>query len=247
MRKITKWLVTFFATALFAMSFMGCFGARGGDSSSDLREKTLTVYNGETASTYTVMVNSMAEIDAPTKKGYYLEGIYDQEMGGTKYFDCLGKALVKWEKSFPTTLYARWMDISTLSQEATVFGNEPTEFGVSTGRKKVTLNKEFVSALKGNFDNNLKIQYSVEMKAGQGFGVEEFEVYVKGYDNDGADRHYICKETAPEGSFAKFTGTVEVESNDFTEGNIYITAAKTTSAVYPVMYIRNLTITVTFA
>lgn len=215
-------------------------------------QSTVTVYDGENSSQLVATYGEKPSLTVTGKKGYYLEGVFDAQEGGTKYFDSLGNSLLKWESSFPTTLYMRWGDIRTLQEEISVFGNEP-QGGGSSGRRtaEVKLSDPFVSALKGNFDEKLKIEYSIDLKTGEGWEASPIRMEVKGYDNTGADKYAVFEVTPTVGTFSTFTGSAKISATDFADGNIYVCVLNTKGAIgalaYPVFYSRNLTLKISFA
>ena len=215
-------------------------------------QSTITLYNGDQSTQCVAQYGQTATITVPIKKGYYLEGYFDAQEGGTKYFDAKGDSLLKWEKTFPTVFYAHWGDIFTLQQDVIVFGNELKDGGNSGQRTaKIKLNDEFISALKSNFDGKLKIDYSIDLKTGTGYETASpIGMYIKGYDNSGAERYTIFTHTPSIGTFSTFTGSAEVDAADFLDGNVYIVVWNTRKYMgawaYPVYYSRNLTLSISF-
>ncbi len=225
----------------------------GSDFDTTPKTQTIAVYQDETSESYSVTFGKMAEIEIPSKQDYYFIGAYDAMEGGMKYFDEEGKSLLAWEETFPTTFYVRWGDISELKCTLNVFDNEPKSGGSSGQRTaKAVLDTEFISALKGNFDKQLKIEYSIDLKTGAGYETASpIGLYLKGYDNSGADRHTIFTHTPIVGEFSTFTGMTEIDANDFVNGNIYVVLWNTKKYMgawaYPVYYSRNFTMIISFA
>ncbi|MBE5730357.1 MAG: hypothetical protein E7350_00205 [Clostridiales bacterium] len=253
MKKVIKFIVLSLTLYLLSLFMIGCSlfinKEKVGEGYS---QSTLTLYDGENATQYVAKYGTKVSITiTATKKGYYFEGYYDAEEGGIKYIDGDGNSLVKWEQSFPTILYARWGDISTLLQEINVFDNEPQDGGFSGQRTAIVkLNKEFNSALKSNFNEKIKIEYSIDLKIGNGWTASPIGMYVKGYDNSGAKRYTVFTHTPTVGEFSTFTGNVEITASDFVDGNIYIVVWNTKKQMgawaYPVYYSRNLTLKISF-
>ncbi len=242
----------FISTSITACSL---FSSSNNPGDSTPKTQDITVYKDDTPTTYTLTLGEVAEIDVFTKSGYYFNGAYDSAVGGTKYFGLDGKSLLAWEKTFPTTFYAQWKNIADLQSTFNVFGNEPQSGGTSGQRTKtITLDDDFVSAIKGNFDKKLKIEYTIDLKTSSAFDIDTahpIRMYVKGYNNSGAEQHVIFTHTPLLDSFSTFTGSVEIPANDFASGNIYIVVRNTQkfmmSWAYPVFYSRNLTLNVSFA
>ena len=248
MKKLIRSIVLTLTLCLLFSFMTGCsLFADKNEVGEGFTQSTLTLYDGETSTQYVAKYGEKATITVSTKKGYYLEGYFDAQEGGTKYIDGEGKSLLDWDKSFPTTLYARWSDISTLIQEISVFGNEP-KTGGSSGQRTATieLNDNIKTALKSNFDEKIKIEYTIDLKTGSGWTASPIGMYVKGYESSGAERYTIFTHTPPVNEFETFTGSVEISATDFVDGNIYIvvwnTEAQNGSWAYPVYYSRNLTL-----
>ena len=252
MKRLIRSIVLTLTLCLLFSFLTGCsLFADKNEVGEGYTQSTLTLYDGETSTQYVAKYGEKASITVSTKKGYYLEGYFDAQEGGTKYIDGEGKSLFDWEKSFPTTLYARWSDVSTLVQEVSVFDNEPKDGG-SSGQRTATieLNDALKSALKSNANGKIKIEYSIDLKTGSGWTPSPIGMYVKGYDNSGAERYEVFTHTPTVGEFSTFTGSVEIAVADFVDGNIYIvvwnTKAQNGAWAYPVYYSRNLTLKISF-
>ncbi len=242
-------------TLCFLLSFAaGCsLFADENEAAEGGSRVTLTLNDEDGETEKVVTYGEKATVEIPTKKGYYFVGYFDSQEGGTKYFDGNGKALLQWKKDFPIVLYAQWGDIRTLKSEITVFDNEPKDGGSSGQRTaKIRLDEEFIAALQGNFDAKLNIEYTVDLKTGEGWEVASpIGLYIKGYDNSGAERYTVFTHTPKIGEFSTFTGSVEIEARDFTDGNIYFVLWNTKKQLgawgYPVYYSRNLILNISFA
>lgn len=250
MKKLIRSIVLTLTLCLLFSFITGCsLFADKNEVGEGFTQSTLTLYDGDNSTQYVAKYGEKTTITVSTKKGYYLEGYFDAQEGGTKYIDGEGKSLLNWEKSFPTTLYARWSDISTLIQQISVFGNEPEDGGFGGQRTAtVELSDELKSALKSNFDEKIKIEYTIDLKTGSGWTASPIGMYVMGYDNYGAERYEVFTHTPTVGEFSTFTGSVEIAAADFVDGNIYIvvwnTKAQNGSWAYPVYYSRNLTLNI---
>ncbi len=236
-------------TMCLLFSFMtGCNLFSGGNETGEgFTQSTITLYNEENLMQYIAKYGEKATISIPSKKGYYFEGYFDSREGGTKYIDSEGNSLLNWEKSFPTVLYAHWNDLSTLVQEVTVFDNEPESGGMSGQRSAtVRLSSELKSAIKSNFDGKIKIEYSIDIKTGEGWTASPIAMYVKGYESSGAERYEVFKYRPIVGEFTTFSGSVEIAAADFVDGNLYLviwnTEKQNGSWAYPVYFSRNLTL-----
>lgn len=252
MKRVTKGLAAGLIVACTFLCATGCRFFGNDQADGENGSTTITLYDDLEAEEYKAEYGRSVSVDAPVKKGYYLEGYFDALAGGTKYFDSAGESLVRWEENFPTKLYARWGELSSFREEVTVFGNEAKDGG-SSGRRTATIktSKEFLSAVKGNFDRKLKLEYSVDLKTGSGYEeASPIEFYVKGYDSAGAEKYTVFTHTPKIGEFSTFTGSAEFAANDFTDGIFYATLFNTKKYMgawaYPVFYSRNLTLTISF-
>ncbi|MBQ9084446.1 MAG: hypothetical protein IJY24_02200 [Clostridia bacterium] len=248
MKKHIRSVVLILTLCLFLSFMTGCsIFVKKDNGGEGFTQSTLTLYDGENSTQYVAKYGEKTAISITAKNGYYLEGYFDAQEGGTKFIDGEGKSLLDWEKSFPTTLYARWRDISTLIQELSVFGDEPQDGGISGQRSAtIELNDDLKSALKSNTNEKIKIEYTIDLKIGNGWSASPIGMYIKGYESSDAERYTIFTHTPPVNEFETFTGAVEVNASDFADGNLYITVWNTRkqngSWAYPVYYSRNLTL-----
>ena len=248
MRRIKK-ILTFSMLILFStICLASCSLFPNSDNIFPSTEAMIEINFDEIKVEQVVKYNQSVTVEVKNKKEYYLEGIYDEEEGGTKYFDSLGKSLVAWKKEFPTTFYARYGSIYELEQEIEVYGNEPKSCNGNNDSNKYVLYKEyklddlFISALNKNFDKKIKVNYSVDLKIN-----DEFDT---SYNNKGADEHEVFKILPTTNNFTTYTGSVDISANDFANGNIYVYVKSTRSTFIgfaSYFYIRNLNITISFA
>ena len=159
MKKLIKSIVLTLTVCILFSFLTGCsLFADKNEVGEGFTQSTVILYDGESSTQYVAKYGEIATVSVGSKKGYYFDGYFDAEEGGTKYIDGAGKSLIAWEKSFPTSLYARWIEVSSLVQEANVFDNEPTHGGASGQRTAtVKLSSELKSAVKSNFDGKIKI------------------------------------------------------------------------------------------
>jgi hypothetical protein len=249
MKKTVKF-ITFALMACLMLSLMaGCSVFMDKNEVGEgYTQSTLTFCDGDDSMQCVAMYGQEIEITPPTKNGFYLDGYYDSPDGGVKYFGGDGRSISKWEESFPTTLYARWNDISDLKLTIEVFGSDAEDGGVSGQRTStVKLSDEFRNALKNNSDSRIKIEYSIDLKTGNGWTPSPIGMYVKGSDNSGAERHEVFTHTPSVGTFSTFVGSVKLPVADFLNGNLYLvvwnTEKQNGSWAYPVYYSRNLVLT----
>ncbi len=250
MKNTVKILALSIIVSILTACISGCSLFVDKDKDAEgITKSTLTIYDEGVSTQIVAKYGEKVSIPKAIRAGYYLEGYFDKEEGGKKYFDAEGQSVNNWSKEYPSVFYARWADISSLTISFDVFGNEPKHGGSSGQRTaEVSLDKAFVSAIFGNTDRNLKIEYSIDLKTGNGYEPSPIGMYVKGYDNSGAERYTVFTHTPTVGEFSTFNGSVEIHAADFVDGNIYIviwnTKAYAGSWAYPVYYSRNLTIKV---
>ena len=245
MRKCVRWMGMMVTLCLLILSVSACGGTE--KAGEGITESTLTLYNGEESVQYVAQYGREASVSVPQKSGYYFLGYFDAENGGTKYIDGSGRSTKKWEKSDPTALYAQWDSVSNLSREISVFGNEP-EQGNAGGQRTATvqLDEELRAAIQGNATYKLKIEYRVDLKTGDNWDPSPIAMYIKGYDNAGAEKHDVFTLTPVAGEFSTFEGSAAIPAGDFVDGNLYVvlmnTKAQNGSLAWPTYYSRNLTL-----
>lgn len=247
MKKIIRVSLAAVIMCLLFSLMTGCNLFVDNEVGEGFTQSTLTLYTGDNSTQYVAKYGEKATISIPSRKGYYFEGYFDSQEGGIKYINSEGSSLMNWEKSFPTALYAHWNDLSTLVQEVTVFDNEPKSGGASGQRTAtVRLNNELKSAIKSNSDGKIKIEYSIDVKTGEGWDAVPVAMYVKGYESSGAERYEIFKYRPIVGEFTTFEGSIEIAAADFVDGDLYFvlwnTEKQNGSWAYPVYYSRNLTL-----
>lgn len=85
--------------------------------------------NGGTASISATYDSAMPSITIPTRTGYTFEGYWTETNGGgTQYYTASGVSARDWDKTFETTLYAKWSRINQLTIQSQ-FGTASPEPG----------------------------------------------------------------------------------------------------------------------
>ena len=163
-KKISFVLVVVFLIACVAM-LSGCNalikGKQTPHTELDHRAestKRITIVNGGDTLEKTVEYGTVPTIKPYTKSGYYFEGVFDSEVGGTKYFDTDGNAVMVWKAGNPNTLYTRFIPISELHYNSVVQSYDST----IERYIKYALPIRFLNALEGNKDKNviIKVRFS---------------------------------------------------------------------------------------
>lgn len=114
----------------------------------------ITIVNDDETFGKTVEYGTAPTINPYTKRGYYYEGVFDSEVGGTKYFDTNGNAVTVWKGGYPSTLYVRYIPISELHYVSTT-----QTYDSSIERYiKYPMPTRFINALEGNKDKNVIIK-----------------------------------------------------------------------------------------
>lgn len=117
-------------------------------------------------STFMVTEGQVANVTSFTKPGYYLMGIYDQNEGGTRYFDSSGESTTVWQKTYPTTLYAQWGKIGELSKMlGAKFQEEAYEYTWAVNLIWA-IPSDFLNAVNGNLTKDITITLSFRLKEG---------------------------------------------------------------------------------
>ncbi len=141
------------------MLLSGCSLLGENDSSIPPAETvSITLHDENYADTFSVEVGKQASITELTKQGYYSKGYYDSATGGEKYFEADGTSVSVWSKSYPTDLYVQYAPISEFCYEKTYI-TKGEEFSYYTGQS-VSVKGEFLNAIKGNLNKNVKIEVS---------------------------------------------------------------------------------------
>ena len=246
MNKLTKITALTIALSCLFIFMTGC--SLSGNTGEGFTQSTITLYDEDTSVQYVAKYGEYTAVSVPTKQSYYLEGYYDAQDGGTKYIGSDGKSESKWEKSFPTELYAHWADISELKATVNVFDSNPKDGGTSARRTAIVkLDKELKAILASNPGAKIKVEYTVDLKIGANITPFEVEMYFKGEDDPSAERYSVFTVTPTVGSFTTYSGVKEIDASAFAGGEIYLTlltSTKTNGALaHSVFYSSNLTLT----
>lgn len=145
LRKKVGILIVLLILAFVPLTFTGCF-------SNEESMATYTVQYSNNGRIYKVEVEDGAtySIDVPTKTGYVFSGLFDAEVGGTKYVSADGVSVSAFYDKKNIVLYAQFLPIDyTLFfniQDAEVVGNfsnsKVVTFGQNLGSLPTNLSKK---------------------------------------------------------------------------------------------------------
>ncbi len=202
------------------------FGTEGTDNPPAKTEPVvLTIKGGNYEYTQEVTIGEEARVELPLKNQYFCSGLYSEENGGTKYFDSDGTSTMKWQASFPTTLYAQWEDIHSLSWTAPInFDSTAATFG---WKKSVeyTLPSDFCNAIEGNLSETLLISVTFkgmdELFVGTYSETWAISISDLGLDESGREI-YATKQITTDKNYKTFTLSFEVDASCAKNGQFVI-------------------------
>ena len=142
-------------------------GSSSGDNSGSNNtpaSSTVTIYFGDASSTYTIKKSGYAEIYVLAgNSGKMIEGIYDSQSGGTKYFDVAEDGsyftnLNPWNTSNPSTYYAHYSDAYTSYTSSTIKNEDPSA-SISGAYR---LDKRFIKTIMENPDATVTFNFTFQ-------------------------------------------------------------------------------------
>ncbi|MBQ4072020.1 MAG: hypothetical protein IJD51_06395 [Clostridia bacterium] len=132
----------------------------GGDSTPPAPEKkTITIHDGTYSESLEVEIGKQAKITSLSKQGYFSNGYFDSENGGTRYFDASGTSLAVWSTSNPTDFYVQYSPISEFNNKAEFCTDKASSFGYHICTK-ISFSPKFKNALSANLDKTVKIDFT---------------------------------------------------------------------------------------
>lgn len=171
MKRIFNFLIVLMFVIILGLCVYGCGSNNYDDEQTKLEEKLeknidININVDGSINTFMVTEGQIANVTSFTKPGYYLKGVFDKNEGGVKYFDSNGESTTVWQKTYPTTLYAQWGELSELSKTlATKFSEEASYYTWSVNLAWA-LPSDFVNAVKGNLAENIVVTLSFRLKEG---------------------------------------------------------------------------------
>lgn len=152
-------------------------GSGDGGDNPQPKTQTISVYNGDTLTTYTVTIGEVAEIDIFTKPEHYFVGAYDSPEGGTKYFDGNGNSTMVWGVGNPDTYYVRFKSIYDLTYTAKQREEDPYKWnGVSEKYVTFTFSEELRNAVSANLDTNIVVDVSVDISCDSSWSFKDIDL-----------------------------------------------------------------------
>lgn len=246
MKYYTKKIILIYVLFFLVFFLMGCSEFSGGQTTRTTKS-IIVLNNGEEIS-FNVTMDKQINVGVLYKQGYYLSGYYDQNEGGTMYFDSEGKSVSVWQNSFPDVFYPRWSSLSNLSFEGNDEG--PFEGPKYAGQSDVgfyyDLDNKFVSGIKGNLNATLRISISFKMKV---IGTSIKSVTVNVADGTGSSAETYNSSTISINTLDEYVLQnliLEVPAEIGKDGRIYILFDKQRVGTGGNYYIKDFILNISF-
>lgn len=179
------------------------------------------------------------------KIGYFLDGFYDQNENGTKYFDTTGKSVSTWDDSFPTLFYTRWKTLDNLSYQNTLVSESESLSSFSAEHFVTTdLPSDFYNGIKGNLLS--KIYVTVKMKLKIGSWTSYFDFLMKDGGNSSGETYYHVKLSKQSSDYYLYDFSFLVDAEVGHNGNFHFILAPDSFNLNDDHYIKNFDISVIF-
>lgn len=174
MKKVLTALVLLLCCLL---SFTGCsllFGpgypsgsnnSDNGSSGNAPSSSVVTIYFGSSSTKYTIKDNDYAEIHIlATNDGTMIEGIYDSQSGGTKYFDLSTDGtyftnLNPWNSYYPQTFYAQYTNSATSYTSSVINYEDPA----SSIKGTYALDRNLIKTIINNPSSTVNFQFTFQV------------------------------------------------------------------------------------
>lgn len=258
MKKTAKLATLFLCVIMIISSLTACSivsnqpdgsGSGSGGDDPTPKTQTISVYNGDTPTTYTVTLGEVAEIDVFTKPGYYFVGAYDSAEGGTKYFDGNGNSTMVWGAGNPDIYYVRFESISGLSFSQTLRDEDPYKWANGGFWTAFTLSNEMIQAINGNLGADLNVTISFDAACEQKWQLDK--VYLTNMKSGGIN--HICIDDKSEGQlladgkYKTFSYTFTIEAKEFKAGEVYLYVHNSTLVSNTKYFVKNAVLNICFA
>lgn len=258
MKKTAKLATLFLCVIMIISSLTACsifsnqpddsVSGGGGDNPTP-KTQTISVYNGDIPTTYTVTLGEVAEIDVFTKPGYYFVGAYDSAEGGTKYFDGNGNSTMVWGAGNPDIYYVRFESISGLSFSQTLRDEDPYKWANGGFWTAFTLSNEMIQAINSNLGADLNVTISFDAACEQEWQLDK--VYLTNMKSGGIN--HICIDDKSEGQlladgkYKTFSYTFTIEAKEFKAGEVYLYVHNSTLVSNTKYFVKNAVLNICFA
>lgn len=258
MKKTAKLATLFLCVIMIISSLTACSifsnqpdssGSGGGGDNPTPKTQTISVYNGDIPTTYTVTLGEVAEIDVFTKPGYYFVGAYDSAEGGTKYFDGNGNSTMVWGAGNPDIYYVRFESISGLSFSQTLRDEDPYKWANGGFWTAFTLSNEMIQAINSNLGADLNVTISFDAACEQEWQLDK--VYLTNMKSGGIN--HICIDDKSEGQlladgkYKTFSYTFTIEAKEFKAGEVYLYVHNSTLVSNTKYFVKNAVLNICFA
>ncbi len=162
MKKTIKFITIICLFIIITMTSFGCSLFAMSDDNGEVPTEeniTITIINDTQEYTQQVVVGEIANVDLPIKAGYVCIGLFSDAVEGTKYFDGDGESITKWQKNFPTKLYAQFKYIIGLTYTSEIdYEEEPIYISFYKSHMfYYELSDEFKVAINSNTSLKVKI------------------------------------------------------------------------------------------
>ncbi len=170
MRKFKLISALMFVVMILTISLTACGLFGEPKDVPKVTSSSITVYVDDIPQTFTATYDTTVDVGPLSKRGCYLVGIEDS--AGRKYFDEAGRSLLPWNEANPTTFYAKFESLDTLSYTYKTAATKTVCIGTQSDYAtcNITYNYneakavQFLSALKGNPERQVKISYSFDAR-----------------------------------------------------------------------------------
>ena len=232
MKQSIRFLTLALALVMLALAMVAC-GSTSSTSSkpsattppkeeeTESKECSFTVYVDGKPTAYTVLKGEVAQIDIPTKPGYYFEGAYDAEVGGQKYIDESGASTMVWDKTKPTELYARFESIDTLFYSVYELDESPATWVDEDFSMTFELDQKMKNAIAANLDATMIVEISFAITHTN--NRELNQAYLTNMEQSG-EKFFLVQSLVllNKDHYTTFSETFEMKAKLLKDGNLYL-------------------------
>ena len=147
--------------------------SQGDNADSKKSKQTVQVYSEGAAISYTFTGGETAQIEIPSKNGYYFSGAYDSPNGGTKYFDIDGTSVSAWYTGNPSVYYAHFDPISKCRFSEVQRDENPFSWHYGIVWFTFDLGEEFRTAIQANTDKEIAVSVSFDVTCDNSWEIGE--------------------------------------------------------------------------
>ena len=158
-----KRIIAILFVLIMSFSMVACFD---NSKTQEPTSETITIHDGSNSFEVQAefdkdlnIIKTYKEIYSG-KQGYYIEGVYDAETEGEKYFDQEGVCKAVWSENFPKDFYVRWESIDNYKLVDDNWWNDktnPEEYESAQVEESFRYSRHYFSSEKGYTSNYLII------------------------------------------------------------------------------------------